>query len=159
MRTLASITGLFIFLVSGQGASAFCLSDLDLKIVLINSQIESFDALAGMCIARQPDLAEQGANALSAFHATYSDNIAYYKKLGMRAFQRAGLNADAIDALRETNQSASATIADHYSHLECKNLLLGFEALARAKNFGPIEKLALSAFKTKRTSVPACPGQ
>ena len=113
--------------VSAFGQSAqtqkWCLSDDDLRVVLIANSIEGLSVISGTCIANYPPLASNAAKSLSEFQRQYSIGIGYANKLSTEALQRAGLGDAEIAQIKKLSNSSSMKVAAVYTEDQCKRCI------------------------------------
>ena len=140
-------------------AQDFCLSDLELKTVLIG--VFLYGAWQGLrlCHESYPDLKPLVQKTADIFQETYQNEIAAVADAGDVVFER--LYPERGAAMRNqnnviANQQGAQTVK-RYSHDQCSNYIKGVEAMAVADNWELVAAVpATMTFQQERARIPRC---
>jgi len=145
---------------SAQRAPVACMSDPELRDVLLSVYTFGLAQTAGICVRRYPQLKPNANTAIAAFEKSYGKELDALDKRTRAVFERlypgrGGAMRDKND--RSANDDALRSI-EGYSREQCAAAIASLNALATAQDWKTIaEGGPLAAvWESERAAVPKC---
>jgi hypothetical protein len=145
---------------SAQKAPVACMSDPELRDVLLNVYTFGLAQSAGICVRRYPQLKPNANTAIAAFEKSYGKELDALDKRALAVFERiypgrGSLMRDKND--RSANDDALRSV-EGYSREQCAAAITSLNALATAEDWKTIaEGGPLGAvWESERAAVPKC---
>ncbi|MFO0997080.1 MAG: hypothetical protein U1F33_10395 [Alphaproteobacteria bacterium] len=164
MRAVAVAVALGVLLgavqARAQRAPAVCMSDSELRDVLLSVYTFGLAQTAGICVRRYPQLKQQATVAIGTFEKSYGKELDALDKRTIAVFERLYPGRGA--AMRDKNDRSANDDAlrsvEAYSRDQCTAAVTGLNAMATAQDWktiaqgGPVG----AVWETERAKVAKC---
>lgn len=134
----------------------FCLSDGDLRTVIVRTMIDEIREMADTCGKRYVTLSEFADNTLRDFDLKFAQDIDARDSATRNILRKSGLGELQQNEVWAAAQAEGQHVAARYSGQECKNLVLGIKVITDAGDFRLVEKSALLDWASRRAATPRC---
>jgi hypothetical protein len=142
--------------VASARASTLCLSDNELRAVLIDMTVRGLGATIGRCARMYPDLSKDAMTVANQFLSKYGDEMKANSTATAKTFFDRGQTLDDREAVYKRAEAAAINKTAQFSLKECQNSVLGLQLMTDADSFSVVRMAAQASFVVERSRVPRC---
>jgi hypothetical protein len=157
-NTSAAALAVLVSLVTIEAPSArgLCLSDDELRAVLIDMTNRSLGATLGVCIRKYPELTPDAMKTMTSYESKYGKEMTANEQVTIEIFNRRGDGSEQREATYMNAERAAINKTEAFSLKQCRDAITGMQLIVDADSFSIIQRIAAATFSIERANIPRC---